>query len=345
MNSTIVTEAVRSDLPRSRPYPNLEGVFDEMVGTGQTPRAAWDPLYSWFMENDATRQTIYARRIERLLFEHFFDPQRGRHGWRLDLTPLVIDADTWATIEKAAVQRAALFNYLLADLYGAQTVISDGVLPATLIHSDMSFLRPLHGLSHGNHHLTFLALDFARDPAGNWRIIDTHTETPAGHGFALANRMVIAEVFDDLFRRANATRIGPFYQALKNDLMQRAGSEDPLIAVLAPGPQDSAFVGHAFMARYMGQKRVQGSDLRVVGNRVYLKTIDGLKRIDLLVRAIEGHKADPLELAEDGFDGPVGLVEACRQNPEIMVNALGNRCCREPWSFRLYERFVTALPR
>ncbi len=99
--------------------------------------------------------------------------------------------------------------------------------------------------------------------------------------------------------------------------------DDPLIAVLAPCPGDSAFVGHSFMARYMRQKRVQGSDLRVVGNRVYLKTIDGLKKIDLLVRAIEGHRADPLELAPDAFDGPVGLVEACRQDPNIMVNALG----------------------
>ena len=304
-------------------YRALPGIYDEMTGNSGEVAPAWKACADWFELTDLAVQSRYAQKIERLVFENFFDPQRGRQSWRLDLFPLVYDSQTWALIERAAIQRAQLYNAILADLYGPQEVFSTGLLPPALIQSDESFLRPLHGLVPPKGHLTFLALDFARDPQGNWRIIDTHTETPAGHGFALANRMVLSEVAGRLFRRSKAMRIGPFYQNLINDLLNRAGGDDPLIAVLAPSPGDSAFVGHSFMARYMRQKRVQGSDLRVVGNRVYLKTIDGLKKIDLLVRAIEGHRADPLELAPDAFDGPVGLVEACRQNPEIMVNALG----------------------
>ncbi len=304
-------------------YQSLPGIYDEMMGGNGGIAPAWKAVASWFEHTSPAVQVGYAQKIERLVFENFFDPQRGRQTWRLDLFPLIFNAPTWALIERAAIQRAQLYNAILADLYGPMEVFSRGLVPPALIHSDESFLRPLHGLTPEKGHLTFMALDFARDRQGNWRVIDTHTETPAGHGFALANRMVLSEVAGRLFRRSGALRVGPFYQSLINDLLNRAGGDDPLIAVLAPSPGDSAFVGHSFMARYMRQKRVQGSDLRVVDNRVYLKTIDGLKKIDLLVRAIEGHRADPLELAPDAFDGPVGLVEACRQNPNIMVNALG----------------------
>lgn len=304
-------------------YRALPGIYDEMAGPDGTIRPEWQACANWFATADPEIQANYAQKVERLIFEHFSDPQRGRQTWRLDLIPLILNSETWSLIERAAIQRARLYNALLADLYGPQTVFLEGFVPPILVHSDASFLRPVHGLMPTRGHLTFLALDFARDPQGNWRIIDTHTETPAGHGFALANRMVLSEVAGQLFRDSHTLRVGPFYQGLMDDLNFRTGVDDPLIAVLAPGPTQSAFIGHSFMARYMSQKRVEGSDLRVVGNRVYLKTIDGLKKIDLLVRAIEGHRADPLELSPDGFDGPVGLVEACRHNPDIMVNALG----------------------
>lgn len=317
-------KAIRTETGASSArYRGRAGVYDEMVDRDGRPRPAWQGCYDWFTTADAALQSDYAQKIERHVFEHFFDPQRGRQTWRLDLMPLILDAAAWSQIETAAIQRARLYNALLADLYGPQTTMIGGFLPAGLILNDTSFLRPLHNVCPTGGHLTFLALDFARDPAGNWRIIDVHTETPAGHGFALANRMVMSEVAGGLFRRTGALRVGPFYQSLMNDLTRRAKVDDPLIAVLAPRPSQSAFIGHSYLARYMGQKRVEGSDLRVVGNRVYLKTIDGLKKIDLLVRAVEGHRADPLELDSDGFDGPVGLVEACRQSPDIMVNALG----------------------
>lgn len=304
-------------------YQPVPGVYDEMLGHGAAAGEAWQACAQWLARSTPETQLADARKIERLVYENFFDPQRGREIWRLDLMPLILDQGTWSLIERAAVQRAQLYNHLLADLYGPQSVFAEGLIPAALVHSDWSFLRPAHGIVPNHGHLTFLALDFARDPQGNWRIIDTHTETPAGHGFALANRMVLTEVAGNLFRDSNALRIGPFYQGLIDDLLSRPGVDDPMLAVLAPRPDQSGFVGHSFMARYMRQKRVEGSDLRVVGNRVYLKTVDGLQKIDLIIRAIEGHRADPLELDPSGFDGPAGLVEACRHNPDLMVNALG----------------------
>lgn len=304
-------------------YQALPGVFDEMVGSDGSTGAAWQVCADWFTRYKPEALLADAQKVKRLVSENFFDPQHGHRSWQLDLVPLIFDQSTWSLIEQAAIQRARLYNDLLADLYGPQTVFAEGLVPAALVQSDQGFVRPVHGVLPTHGHLTFLALDFARDPLGNWRIIDTHTETPAGHGFALANRMVISEVSGNLFRQSKALRIAPFYQRLMDDLLSRPGVDDPMLAVLAPGPNQSSFVGHSFMARYMRQKRVEGTDLRVVGNRVYLKTVDGLQKIDLLLRAIEGHKADPLELSPDGFDGPIGLVEACRQNPDLIVNALG----------------------
>lgn len=318
-SNTVLSAPASADLN----YRAIPGVFDEMLGGAGTIGPAWQACAAWLAQSTPADQLADAQKIERLVFENFFDPQRGRQPWRLDLVPLILDQSTWSLVERAAVQRAQLYNHILADLYGPQTVLSEGLIPTALVHNDASFLRPLHGVHPSHGHLTFLALDFARDAKGNWRIIDTHTETPAGHGFALANRMVLAEVAGDLFRKSSALRIGPFYQGLIDDLLSRPMVDEPVLAVLAPGPNQSSFVGNSFMARYMRQKRVEGSDLRVVGNRVYLKTVDGLQKIDLLIRAIEGHRADPLELAPDGFDGPAGLVEACRQHPDIIVNALG----------------------
>lgn len=304
-------------------YKTQPNVFDEMVSPDGRLRPGWGACAEWFQKTPMSFQVGLAQKTERLVYENFSSSIRGDRSWRLDLMPIVYSADEWAVIERAAVQRANLYNAILADLYGPQESFAQGLIPPALILSDESFLRPLQGVMPERGHLTFLALDFARDPLGNWRVIDTHTETPAGHGFALANRTVLGEVGGSLFRQAQVLRIGNFYQSLVDDLLSRAGGDDPLIAMLAPPPDDSAFFGHSFMARYMRQKRVRGTDLRVVGNRVYLKTIAGLKKIDLLIRAIEGHKADPLELSPDGFDGPVGLVEACRQDPNLMVNALG----------------------
>lgn len=316
-------EASDTTVPLSALYKALPGVFDEMLGSTGKPGTAWAPVADWLTRTPAESQTATARKIEQLVYEHFYDPQRERLAWGLDNIPLLIDPATWAFLEKAAIQRAVLYSHLLKDLYGDQAVFADRLIPSTLIHSDQSFLRPLHGIPDAKPRLTFLALDFARDNAGEWRIIDTHTETPAGHGFALANRMVTAEVAGNLLQKTNTRRIGPFYHELIDHLYELAGGDDPLIVVLAPGAAQSSFAGHAYMARYMNLRRVQGSDLRVVGNRVYLKTIDGLQKIDLVVRAIEGHRADPLELQPDAFDGSVGLVEACRHNPDILVNGLG----------------------
>lgn len=304
-------------------YAPQQGVFDELIGPNGAVRPHWAPLIARMSGMSAGMFEDRARKTEHLLFENFSDPQEGGAPWRLDVAPLLLGEQEWTRIEAAALQRARLYEAVLRDLYGPQTLFAQGVLPPETVLNDPSFLRPLHGVAAPTRHLTLLALDLARDPAGDWRVIDAHAETPAGHGYVLANRMVMAEVSGDLFKSARAYRIGQFYQALAESLAARTQLDEPTIAMLSPAPGAPGYLGHAYMARYLGFQRVEGSDLRVTDDRVFLKTVDGLKRVDLLLRAVEGRRADPLELSPDGFDGPAGLVQAVRETPDLMANGLG----------------------
>ena len=213
---------------------------------------------------------------------------------------------------------------MLADIYGSQRLLATGAIPHQLVFSDPSYLRPCQHLKPAGGYIQFFAADLARGPDGRWRVIDTHTETPAGIGYALANRMVHTNVAGDIFSACNALRLAPFFQQMQSALARRANRADPSIALLTPGPRHNDFFSHAYLARYLGLLLVEGGDLRVVGDRVSLKTLDGLMPIDLIVRCIAGAVADPLELDSSGFAGPVGLLQAVREQPDLVVNALGS---------------------
>ena len=213
---------------------------------------------------------------------------------------------------------------MLADLYGSQRLLATGAIPHQLVFSDPAYLRPCQHLKPAGGYIQFFAADLARGPDGRWRVIDTHTETPAGIGYALANRMVHTNVAGDLFGACRAQRLAPFFQQMQTALARRANRPDPSIALLTPGPRHNDFFSHAYLARYLGLLLVEGGDLRVVGDRVSLKTLEGLMPIDLIVRCIAGAVADPLELDSSGFAGPVGLLQAVREQSDLVVNSLGS---------------------
>ena len=198
-----------------------------------------------------------------------------------------------------------------------------GLIPPELVFSDPAYLRACQNIRPAGGRIQFFAADIARGPDGNWRIVDTHVETPAGIGYALANRTVLTHVSGDMFSASKAVRLAPFFQQMQDALSQRVGRPDPTIALLTPGPRHNDFFSHAYLARYLGLLLVEGADLRAENGRVFLKTLDGLQPIDLIVRCVAGASSDALELDPSGFLGPVGLVQAVRQQPDLVVNALG----------------------
>jgi len=318
----------RSDLTSG--YKPDHGRFDEFSSSSGASQAHWHTLFGAI---DALDTETRSRRMEQLntrvretgiAHDLFSDPATTAQPWRVDLVPLLVPPEEWRMLERAILQRARLFEAILADLYADQRLLAGGAIPHQLVFSDPSYLRPLQYLQPAKGHIQFLAIDVARAPDGGWRVIDTHIETPAGIGYALANRMVHTNVAGDIFSACNALRLAPYFQQMQAALARRANRADPSIALLTPGARHNDFFSHAYLARYLGLTLVEGGDLRVADERVFLKTLHGLMPIDLIVRCIAGAVADPLELDATGFAGPVGLLQAIRREPDLIANFLGS---------------------
>ncbi|MFN3869774.1 MAG: circularly permuted type 2 ATP-grasp protein, partial [Hyphomicrobiaceae bacterium] len=311
-------------------YARAPGRHDELVDANGEVRAHWAKFLGSLAELTPDEVAGRARRLDKrvhqigIAYDIFADPNTPRQRWTVDLVPLIIGAAEWRWLERALTQRARLFQAVLADIYGPQNLLRDGHIPPSLVFSDPAYIRACHGIPHPGGHLQFYAADLARNCDGTWRVIDSHTETPAGVGSALANRVAHTHVAGDMFKAANGRRIASFFQDMQASIAEHCQRSNPRIALLTTGPHHEDYFSHAYLARYLGYLLVEGNDLRSIGDRIYLKTLEGLKEIDALVRCTEGHASDPLELDPAGFAGPVGLVEVVRQSPGIVVNAIGS---------------------
>ena len=310
-------------------YQPLDGIHDEMVDASGAVKPHWQQWFNTFSNWTTPERSDHSERLNQVVretgiaYDLFADPNETKQPWSIDLAPLIISPDEWAWLQSALTQRARLFNAINADLYGQRKLIAEGYLPAQLIYSDPSFLRAMHGHRGMFNGIQFFASDVAKAPDGSWRVLDNHAETPAGVGFALANRVALTHCEGNLFRENNALRLAPYFQHLQSTLISRSGVEDPHIAILSPGPEHPDYFSHAYLARYLGYLLVEGGDLVCQNNQICLKTLAGLKPIDLIVRCIEGAKADPLELNPDGFAGATAMVRAVRGMGVKIVNQLG----------------------
>lgn len=310
--------------------PSRTGGYDELLDPDGAVRRPWQTLLARLGAITDSERTARAQRLDRRVRETgiahdiFADPTRRTQQWKLDLLPIILSSSEWRWLEAALVQRAELFDRMLDDLYGPQQLLRDGLLPAELVFSDSAYLRACQGILPAAGGLRFYAADLARGADGQWRIIDSHAETPAGIGFAVANRVVHTHVASDLFHAVNAVRLASYFQDVQGALTAQAGRDNARIALLTPGAIHPDYFSHAYIARYLGYLLVEGADLRTRGGQVFLKTLEGLKEIDLIVRCVEGSRSDPLELDPSGYDGPSGLVRACRAAPKLVVNAIGS---------------------
>ncbi len=313
----------------ARGYAPAATTFDELIRPDGQTAPHWFPVLAGL---EALSQEQRIARIERInmrvretgiAHDLFADPSRNVQPWRLDIMPLVFPSDEWARIEAAVIQRARLLEAILADIYGPRDLMRRGVIPPKLVFADPSYLRACHGIEPAGARIQFFAADLARGPDGTWRIVDTHTETPAGIAYALANRTIITHVCGDIFNASRAIRLAHYFERMQEALAQRISRPDPSIALLTPGPHHNDFFSHAYLARYLGALLVEGNDLCVDNDRIYLKTLDGLQPIDLVLRCAAADCTDALELNPSGFLGPVGLVQAVRRHPNVVVNSLG----------------------
>jgi len=305
--------------------------YDEMIGQDGRMRPHWHTLVETFRSfSDLDRASAHDTAARMLANDGVTyvsqDSDDGSHTpWQLDLLPSIIHQSEWDVIEKALIQRAHLLNAVMSDIYGAQSLLKDGLIPPALVFGNPQFLRPCHGIEAvGGTHLHLLAFDLARSPDGQWWILNDRTQAPTGLGYALENRLITSRSLPDLFGSYHVRRLASFFQGFSENLQNLTGREEPIIGVLSPGPGIETYFEHAFLARYLGYSVVEGADLTVRDDRVYLKTVEGLKPVDLLLRRVDSDYCDPLELRTDSFSGVPNLVKAVRAGNVIVANSLGS---------------------
>jgi len=305
-------------------------VFDELSADGVTPRSHWSAFVQSLSDLGAGEVEKRLARAERRIRENgvtynvYGDPQGVSRPWKIDLVPLLIPANEWRFIEAGIIQRAELLNMLLEDLYGPQKLLGSGRLPAALVYANPAFLRPVVGFDLPNQtYLHLLAVDLARSPDGQWWVLADRTQAPSGTGYALENRTIVAEVLPDLFRASNVQRLAPFFRAERETLLNMAQTSNPRIVLLTPGPYNETYFEHAYLARYLGFNLVEGADLTVRDRKVFLKTVNDLQQVDVILRRVDDSFCDPLELRADSVLGVPGLVDAVAAGNVRVANALG----------------------
>lgn len=327
-NMTRVEAGSTTDLIGS--YSPVAGVYDEMMD----PAAGVRPHWQGFLRRlGALRpQEIQERwdTAQRLVRENgttynvYDDTGDNAHPWRMDPLPFLIGAAEWRQLEAGLIQRARLLNAIVADLYGPQKLLTDGLLPPSLIFGNHNFLRPLHGIQlPTNAWLNFIAIDLARAADNKWWVLSDRTQAPSGAGYALENRVVMGRTLPNIFRDSQVQRLAGFFQALSDNLVSLTRTDNPLIVLMTPGPHNETYFEHAYLARYLGFPLVEGEDLTVRDNKVFLKTLNGLRQVDLIFRRVDSEYCDPLELRTDSLLGVAGLVAAARAGNVVVANALG----------------------
>jgi uncharacterized circularly permuted ATP-grasp superfamily protein/uncharacterized alpha-E superfamily protein len=256
-----------------------------------------------------------------------------RRPWSLDVLPLMLTAREWERIESGMRQRARLLNALAGDLYGSQTLLREALLPPPLIFRHAGFLRACHGVSPlDNVFLHLVAFDLARGADGDWRVVGTRTQAPSGIGYALENRAIMSRVLPGAFHALRVHALSSFFRELRQMLLAGAAASGgaPQVAVLTPGPYNETYFEHAYLARQLGFPLVEGGDLTVRDERVFLKTVSGMRPINALLRRLDDHFCDPLELRADSTLGVPGLVQAWRAGHVMVANAFGMSVLESP---------------
>jgi uncharacterized circularly permuted ATP-grasp superfamily protein/uncharacterized alpha-E superfamily protein len=321
------------------PYPLTPGTYHEMLEADGAVRPHWQRLFDQVQRLSpgqlAQRQALLTRQIQEngVTYNVYADPKGADRPWELDLLPHLIDAEEWQQLSAGIAQRARLLNAVLADIYGPQTLIQEGLLPAELVYGHNHFLWPCQGIvPPHNIFLHLYAVDLARAPDGRWWVTADRSQAPSGAGYALENRMSVSRVFPDLYRDLQVRHMAGFFRSLQETLVRLApdDNEAPLVVLLTPGRFNESYFEHLYLARQLGYPLVEGGDLTVRDATVYLKTLSGLRRVHAIMRRLDDDFCDPLELRTDSALGVPGLLQAVRQGRVLVTNALGSGVLESP---------------
>lgn len=320
-------------LPSLPGYVGLPGRYDEAVAPDGSLRPAWaqflralgpDPQAALRGAGDYARRAIVEQDVSLNIYS---GEGSAAAAWPLDAVPVLVDSTAWDYVSKGLRQRAHLFNTLLKDLYGAQRYLRSGALPAALAMANPHYLRACAELGKGRAPFLHLyAADIARSPDGRWWVLQDRLDSPSGLGYALQNRLIVRESLAGAFGETPVRRLYGFSRDLRTSLDRLdPRAESPRLALLSPGPANESYFEHSYLARHLGCPLVEGGDLLVRDRQVFLRTVGGLRKVDVLLRRIDSDFCDPLELDARSLLGVPGLVDAAHSGRVAVSNQLGGR--------------------
>lgn len=317
------------------------GHFDELRDAHGETRGAWlrffDTLGAQPLEELARRKKQLDRQIleNGVTFNVYTEPESVARPWRLELLPVIIEHQDWLRIEAGVKQRASLLNMMLADAYGDKRLLRNALLPAALVYGHPGYLRSMQGCKPpGGIYLHIVAFELAHGPDGRYWVMDQRTQAPSGLGYTLENRVTLSRLFPQAFRELNIQHVASSYRRLLDTLQnlstRAAGDRLPRVVLLTPGPSNETYFEHAYLARYLGLTLVEGGDLTVRDNHLYLKTVQGLEPVHGVLRHLDDDYCDPLELRPDSTLGVPGLMQAVRAGNVMMANSMGTGFLESP---------------
>ncbi len=294
--------------------PYWQGLFDTLESIGiEELQQRNDEIIKKLKENGVTYNVYDANK-------------ESNRAWKLDPIPFLIHESEWKTIEKGLQQRAQLLDLILKDLYGPQLLIKNAIIPAELVFDNYGFLLPCFDIRQkSNKHLLNYAVDLARGPDGKMWLLDNRTQSPSGAGYALENRIVMSKVFPELNKKTFRKRLSPYFSQWQQtvDTIGNHTNENPNVVFLTPGAGNETYFEHVYLSSYLGYTLVQGNDLLVRDGFVWLKSIDQLERVDVIIKRLDDSWCDPLELRRDSLLGIPGLLQVIRLGNISVVNPPG----------------------
>jgi uncharacterized circularly permuted ATP-grasp superfamily protein len=325
-------ESVRSvGRPPFDAYP-LDTAFDEMFDDRGTVRDAYRDLYDRLQTlsaADLQQRQRYADRAllnQGITFTVYGDESGTERIFPYDILPRILTAAEWATVARGLEQRITALNHFLHDIYHDGKILNDGVVPRDLVLSCRHYRREMRGVEVPNRtYVSVVGTDLVRLPDGSFAVLEDNLRVPSGVSYMLTNRAVMKRAFPRLFSSYGVQPIDHYGQALLSTLRSLAPAQrpDPTIVLLTPGVYNSAYFEHTFLARQMGIELVEGRDLLVHDNIVYMRTTGGLRRVDVIYRRVDDDFLDPIAFRPDSMLGVPGILNAYRAGNVALANAIG----------------------